>query len=227
MAKLNVLVVEDNLQLGQQLVTFLQAQYWSVDFAATGQQALQLIQQQIFDVIVLDVGLPDIDGLEVCQFVKQRLSTNVPVLMLTARDAFEQKQQGFENGADDYLTKPFDLREVVLRCEALAKRKSLHNSYQLQIDDLVLDTRERTARYQSQPLTLTKTGFTLLMTLVEHYPKAVTKTELIHSVWLDEPPATDALKSHIYTVRKALKIAPTLSIRALNGVGFKLEVEHA
>jgi len=122
---LSILVVEDHPTIARQIVGFLDGLRWQTDHAATGALAIDLATRDTYDVVLLDLNLPDIDGLEVCRAIKARAPRNVPVLMLTARDAFEDKARGFNGGADDYVTKPFDLREIALRCEALARRGQL------------------------------------------------------------------------------------------------------
>ena len=124
MSELKLLLIEDNMSIARQLVTFLHSHQWQVEHAATASLGLQLARQQPYDLVLLDLNLPDMDGLEVCQHLKQQLDVNIPVLMLTARDSFEDKARGFGIGADDYLTKPFDLRELALRCQALAPQTS-------------------------------------------------------------------------------------------------------
>jgi DNA-binding response OmpR family regulator len=135
---LTILVVEDHPTIARQIVEFLDGLKWQTDHAATGALAIDLATRDPYDVVLLDLNLPDLDGLEVCRAIKARAPHNVPVLMLTARDAFEDKARGFSEGADDYLTKPFDLRELALRCEALARRGQLHLSQEMRVGPLTL-----------------------------------------------------------------------------------------
>lgn len=204
---LSILVVEDHPTIARQVVDFLDGLNWHADHAATGALAIDLATREPYDVVLLDLNLPDVDGLAVCRAIKQRAPRNVPVLMLTARDAFEDKARGFHEGADDYLTKPFDLRELALRCEALARRGQLHVSQQMQLGPLTLLQREKRALYNSTPLALTQIGFQLLLKLCTAYPQAVSRSALMHEVWGANPPDSDALKSHIYALRKQLERA--------------------
>ena len=103
----SILIVEDNVDIAVQLSNFLEKKGFIVDFAHNGKTALNLIQKQSYDIVILDLMLPDTDGLTICQYIKQNLTTNIPVLMLTARDSLDEKVDGFNAGADDYLTKPF------------------------------------------------------------------------------------------------------------------------
>lgn len=225
MAELSILLVEDNLTIARQLTEFFEGHHWVVDYADNGTQGIDLALNQNYDVIVLDLNLPDIDGLKVCEQIKQQAKINPPILMLTARDAFEDKAQGYGIGADDYVTKPFELRELVLRCQALARRHNLHKSHRIEIGELVIEQNECTAERQSQPLKLTNICFKILLTLAQAYPQAVSRSNLIFKVWGDIPPDTDALRTHIYSLRNVLdKPFETSMLTTITNVGYKLEL---
>jgi DNA-binding response OmpR family regulator len=200
-------VVEDHPVIARQIVGFLDGLGWQTDHAASGALALTLATRETYDVVVLDLNLPDMDGLDVCRAIKQQAPRSVPVLMLTARDAFEDKARGFKGGADDYVTKPFDLRELALRCEALARRGQLHVDQHTQLGPLTLLARERRVLYQGRPVPLTHSGFKILSLLCDAFPRAVARSALMHALWGANPPDSDALKSHIYTLRKQLAAA--------------------
>lgn len=220
---LKLLLIEDNATIASQLTEFLTGLGWAVDYAATGRHGLAQALQDVFDVILLDLNLPDMDGLDVCAAIKSGCSYNPPVLMLTARDAFEDKAQGFGQGADDYLTKPFDLRELKLRCEALSRRQSLHQSEQLEVGSLQLSISTREARREGQLLSLTHIGFRILQELARVYPEPISRSLLIHKIWGDEPPDSDALRSHIYSLRAALdKPFSTPMLKTLTNIGYQL-----
>jgi DNA-binding response OmpR family regulator len=191
---LTILLVEDHPTIARQVVAFLEGLQWQLDHAATGALAIELATREAYDVILLDLNLPDMDGLAVCRAIKAGAPRNVPVLMLTARDAFEDKAQGFSDGADDYLTKPFDLRELALRCEALARRGQLHVEQQMRLQDLLLLPRELRAFYRDEPVALTQIGFRILLMLCTEFPHAVSRAALVRHVWGANPPDSDALK---------------------------------
>jgi DNA-binding response OmpR family regulator len=223
---LKLLIVEDNAHIARQLGDFLSDIDWQVDFAAEGKLAIHLASTEHYDVVLLDLNLPDMDGLQVCREIKARAARNVPVLMLTARDAFEDKARGFADGADDYLTKPFDLREVVLRCLALSRRQQLHIKQALSIGALTLFVRETRAEFAHQPLALTQVGFKILFQLVQHFPDAVSRSQLVQEVWGDAPPQSDALKSHIYSLRKQLElVAGHDLVRTVHQIGYQLVLD--
>jgi len=234
MKNLSVLLVEDNRVIASQLLDYLTEQNFICDYADSGKLALSLLglndykpQQTEYDVVILDLMLPDIDGLELCDIIKTQLPSNVPVLMLTARDSLEDKGLGFEAGTDDYLCKPFEFAEVAMRCIALARRQQLHQSSDIQVGDLSLDTRKHNATRAGQTLTLSATDYRILEVLIKAYPEAVTRNQLVARVWGDDVPDSDALRTHIYTLRKALdRPFEHAMLKTIHGVGFKLVAEQ-
>lgn len=222
---MKILLIEDHIQLANQLVEFLSGHGWVVEHVAKGQLGIQLALEQEYDLVILDLGLPDMDGTEVCRQIKTKSQVNVPILMLTARDAFNDKVTGFDVGADEYLTKPYDLRELALRCQVLTRRRSLFQQQTITLGPLELDLNESKAYREQQALTLNKTTFTILKVLAEAHPKPVSRSRLIFELWGDEPPETDALKSHIYNLRVALdKSFETALLKTVTSVGYKLEL---
>ena len=225
---LTILVVEDHSTIARQIVGFLEGLKWQTDHAATGALAIGLATREAYDVVLLDLNLPDLDGLEVCRAIKARAPRNVPVLMLTARDAFEDKARGFNEGADDYLTKPFDLRELALRCEALARRGQLRVDQEMRVGPLTLLSREKRALHDGAPLALTLVGFRILSMLCGAYPQAVSRSALMHELWGANPPDSDALKSHIYALRKQLELAGAGNmITTIPQLGYRLALDAA
>lgn len=225
MPALNLLLIEDNLAIARQLGEFFDGLGWQLEHTTHGAQGLQLALEHPYDVILLDLNLPDMDGIEVCREIKRRAPMEPPILMLTARDAYEDKAEGFGKGADDYLVKPFDLRELSLRCEALARRRQLHRHHLIEIGDLTIDRHLRRATRQGQPLALTRIGFDLLLALAEAYPQTLSRSHLTAHLWRQDPPDSDALRSHIYSLRNALDkpfAAPML--KTVVNVGFRLEI---
>lgn len=225
-SSLSILVVEDHPTIARQIVEFLDGLKWQADHAATGALAIELATREAYDVILLDLNLPDLDGLEVCRAIKERAPRNVPVLMLTARDAFEDKARGFHGGADDYVTKPFDLRELALRCEALARRGQLHVGQELRVGPLTLLPRQKRVLYNGAPVALTQAGFRILLLMCTAHPHAVSRSALMHDLWGANPPHSDALKSHIYALRKQLELAGgNKMIATIPQLGYRLQLE--
>ena len=224
---MKILLVEDNSTIARQIGEFLEGHRWQVDFAHDARLGIQLALDNMYDLVLLDLNLPDLDGLAVCEAIKSGAVVTPPILMLTARDSFEDKAKGFGCGADDYVTKPFDLRELALRCQALARRQNLHHPKLIQLGDLQLDIKARTASRQGVPLELTNIGFRILEMLVKSYPSPASRTYLTHQLWGDDLPESDALKSHVYALRRALdKPFDYPMLKTVMNLGYKLELPH-
>lgn len=219
-----ILVVEDHAPLRAQIVALLRGAGWRVEEASDGRLALQLALEQPPDVLLLDVGLPGLDGVELCRRLRERADRHVPVLMLTARDALDDKRQGFAAGADDYLLKPFAGEELLWRCQALSRRGELGRSPVLERGPLQIDRRSGELRIEGQVLpALPRQAYRLLLALAEAWPRTVGRSELQQALWADEPPESDALRSHLYTLRQGLGPAQGL-IKTVHGVGLRLQL---
>lgn len=219
-----ILVVEDHAPLRGQIVALLQGAGWAVEEASDGRLGLQLALEQPPDVLLLDLGLPGLDGLTLCRRLREQADRHVSVLMLTARDALDDKRQGFGAGADDYLLKPFAGEELLWRCQALARRGELGRSPVLQRGPLRIDRRAgQISNAEGQVLPLPRQAYRLLLTLAEAWPRTVTRSELQQRLWADEPPESDALRSHLYTLRQALGADQAL-VKTVHGVGLRLDL---
>lgn len=220
-----VLIIEDNPDIASQLGDYLSLKGFLVDYAADGKTAERLLDAETYDLIILDLTLPDTDGITLCKYIKQTSQTNIPVLMLTARDSLEDKIGGFSVGSDDYLTKPFALEEVYMRCLALGRRSQLHRSSVIRVGELQIDVQQHKASRQGRALKLSATDFKILRLLAEAYPDAISKRKLAERVWGNDMPETDTLRSHIYTLRNAIdRPFDYPMIKTLHATGFRLEV---
>jgi DNA-binding response OmpR family regulator len=220
-----LLLVEDTLALATEIVDFLEDHGMEVDYAANGKLALSLLSDNRYDVVILDVMLPDMSGVDICHYIKENLDPTPPVLMLTARDSIHDKTLGFDAGTDDYLTKPFDQHELLLRCKALRRRQQLHQSQSITIGELNFNAKQQTAERNGCSLKLSSTDFNILGLLVQAYPNAVSRQEIIDKVWGQDMPDSDAIRSHVYTLRQALdKPFKTDMLKTIHGIGFKLVV---
>lgn len=222
---MRILIIEDNPDIQANLYGFLEPKGHVLDSASNGYAGLALAVQNNYDVVVLDVMLPGLSGIEVCQKLRSELKNPVPVLMLTARDTLQDKVDGFESGADDYLVKPFSLVELEARLKALVRRASGNNaaSTLLRVGDLTFDTDTYEATRSGQPLALTKTGYTILKCMMREAPKVVPRETLEHEVWGDDRPDSDALRTHIHALRQVLdKPFAFPMLRTVPGLGFKL-----
>jgi DNA-binding response OmpR family regulator len=222
--RFSALLIEDNARIAAQVAEFFGPHDWSVDHAHTGKLGIKLACENIYDTVILDLNLPDKDGIEVCKAIRNACPRQVPILMLTARDSTDDKIKGLATGADDYLTKPFNLRELVLRCQSLARRHQLHHEKITVLGGLILDTNKQTLTRDGKPIKLTPIGFSLLLHLVRAYPAPVSRSDLTHAIWGEEAPPSDALKSHIYTLRKALDGPFTHSmLMTMPHLGYRLD----
>lgn len=224
---LRILVVEDSLGLRSSLAGLLQAHGHRPDFAADGITGLRLALAEPPDVLVLDLGLPGLDGLELCRRLRAQADRHVPVLMLTARDALDDKLSGFSAGADDYLVKPFAGAELLARCLALSQRHRVGQSHRLQVGTLSIDRRHARAWRDERELDLHGLPFQLLLALAEAWPRTLTRSELIERLWGTTPPPSDPLRSHLYLLRQALdRPFDVPMLRTVHGVGYALQVER-
>jgi DNA-binding response OmpR family regulator len=179
------------------------------------------------DVVVLDLGLPGMDGIALCEQLRARADRHVPVLMLTARDTLKDKLEGFAAGADDYLAKPFVEAELLARCRALGMRHRAGTEHRLQIGSLRIDRRLGSATRHGRALTLHQTAYRILLELAEAWPRTLTRTQLISRLWGDEAPDSDPLRTHLYLLRQQLdKPFATAMLETVHGVGFRLVADQ-
>jgi DNA-binding response OmpR family regulator len=221
---MRVLIVEDNADIAANLAGYLGPLGHALDFAQNGYGGLALIAQNEYDVIVLDLGLPGLDGLALCRKVRTELGKATPVLMLTARDTVEDKLSGFASGADDYLVKPFSLPELEARLKALARRAGGNAiGTELRVGDLRFDPQTFQAQRAGRPLALTKTGYRILACLMRESPKVVLRQTLESEIWGDNPPESDALRTHIHALRQAIDKPPeSPMLKTVQGIGYRL-----
>lgn len=224
---MRVLIVEDNLDIQANIADYLEDDY-TLDFAYNGDQGLKLALSQEYDVIVLDLMLPGRDGLGVCAAYRQSAGMQAPIIMLTARDTMDDKELGFEAGADDYLVKPFSLRELKMRIEALARRPKARVQQSLGYAGLSLDTSSFRLSNEKQSLTLLEKESKILSLLLEAAPDIVSSESISYSLWGDEPPESGALRTHIYNLRRSLnELGHKDILKTVRGKGYSLNGEEA
>ena len=226
---MRLLIVEDNHDLALELADFFESQGHVIDAAADGVTGLHLAVVNEYDVLILDLNLPGMDGLELCRRLREDAGKWLPVLMLTARDTLNDRILGFEHGADDYLVKPFSLTELQLRIQALARRGTENlQSLLLRIDDLELNVETREVRRGGKKIELTVIEFQILELLMKRSPKVVNRSEIGHKIWGDNPPDADVLKVHIHHLRNAIdKPFAEPLLHTVRGVGYRLQSAHA
>ncbi|MDK1288198.1 response regulator transcription factor [Pseudoalteromonas umbrosa] len=220
-----VLVVEDNIEISRNIAEYFESQGLILDFAYDGKQGVDLALKHYYDCIILDIMLPELDGLAVCEALRAKANRHIPIIMLTARDALDDKLAGFSTGADDYLTKPFALEELFVRCLALAKRHLLNSDKTLQLGDLSLNVQTQHVERAGQQITLQPIPLKILQLLMEHHPRPLSRSELSDKIWGDEPTDSDALRSHVYQLRKAIdKPFEKAVIKTIHSVGLALDI---
>ncbi|MEW5964762.1 MAG: response regulator transcription factor [Pseudomonadota bacterium] len=226
---MRALVVEDNHDLAANLVDFLEAKGHAVDAAADGITGLHLCVANDYDVIVLDLVLPGLDGLTICRRLREDAGKTTPVLMLTARDSLDDKITGLEAGADDYVVKPFALREVEARIRALARRGTgAASKARLLAGDLSFDTATLTVSRAGKSIDLSPIPLRILELLMRAAPRLVRREEIERAIWGDAPPDSDALRAHMHILRTAIdRTAAKPLIRTVRGIGYRIADDDA
>ncbi len=225
-----ILIVEDDQSIAQGLRDNLEFEKHEVSVATDGESALRLAREQRPDLIILDIRLPGMSGYEVCRKLRGEGSA-IPVLMLTARGEEEDRVLGLDLGADDYVTKPFSVRELMARIRALLRRASASPELpgELRMGDIVADFRSYEACRGGQPVELTRKEFGLLQLLAAREGRVVTRDELLETVWgHDAPQSTRTVDNHVATLRAKLEPDPSSPryLQTVHGVGYKLVRER-
>ncbi|GCF88660.1 response regulator transcription factor [Shewanella sp. M-Br] len=215
-----ILLVEDNRLLSNNIIQYLELSGIECDYAFNLAQADMLISQQQFDAIILDLNLPDGDGIEACERWKAQCITS-PIIMLTARSSLNERLNGFAVGADDYLVKPFAMEELVARLKVVAQRRPAPQ--RLTIGDLEIDFANHMVYRQGQQLALSKTGWQILVLLARRSPETVSREEIERTIWPNSAPDSDSLRSHIHLLRRVIdRPFERQILHTIRGVGLSL-----
>lgn len=227
MAQPSILLVDDHRDIAGAIIDFLEHRGFVVDYAADGVTGLHLAVTNRYDVIVLDIMLPGLDGLAVCRKLREEARNDTPLLMLTARDTLDDKITGLGAGADDYLVKPFEVRELEARITTLLRRHRRAVALEVYtVGDLTLDTATLRVTRGGQSLTLTPIGLKLLTVLMRASPRVVTRQQLEREVWGDVLPDSDTLRSHLYTLRKIIdKPFGRPLLHTIPGAGYRMATD--
>ncbi|KUI98373.1 response regulator [Vibrio sp. MEBiC08052] len=217
---MRLLLVEDDVLLGQSMVTALSRQGYTVDWLERGAGVVTALKTEQFTAIILDLMLPDIGGFEVLKAVR-RAGYSLPIMILTARDEIQDRVKGLDGGADDYLVKPFALEELLARLRVMIRRLSGATDSQVEVGDLVLSLDRQVVLYQGQALKLTNNEFKLLASLMNQAGRVMSKEQLQQSLhgW-DEGSSDNAIEVHIHNLRKKV---PGNVIKNIRGVGYIIE----
>ncbi len=219
---MRILVVEDDPLIADGLLVTLKQEGYAVDHVDNGLHGLHALQNETFDILILDVGLPTMDGFTLLTKLRaiSHPNSDIPVLMLTARDTLDDRIKGLNQGADDYVIKPFDIEEIIARVKALIRRSKGHATSILQYQELEVDQNAHTVIYQKQPVKLMPKEFAVLITLLENQGKVVSKQRLEENIyaWNNEV-ESNALEVHIHHLRKKLF---SHLIKTIRGVGYMI-----
>lgn len=216
---MRILLVEDDELLGAGLLTALQRAHYSAERVTDGEQAIQALADNNFDLVILDLGLPKLDGSEVLRQLRAKRN-DIPVLILSARDSTRDRIAGLDLGADDYLIKPFDLDELLARIRVLERRRSGQPANQLQMGGLVLDLGNSTVSWNGRPVELQRLEFILLKRLVENPQQILSRSQLEEALYgWGEGVESNAVDVHVHHLRK--KISPSI-IKTIRGVGYRI-----
>ena len=217
---MRLLLVEDDESLGDAVKTGLSQFGFIVDWLKNGEIAKQILKSEIFELILLDLGLPKLSGLQLLQSIRQEGNTT-PVIILTARDAVEDRIKGLDSGADDYIIKPFDLNELSARIRALTRRSQGRADTEIRYQNITLDPASYTVTLDNIPINIPRREFSLLFKLLENHGQVVTRDQLMQSIYSwDEDVDSNTLEVHIHNLRKKLNAN---FIRTIRGIGYMVE----
>ena len=222
---MRLLLVEDDIQLAESLSEALMAEHYVVDVVKDGEAGWSQIQTLDYDLTLMDVTLPYLDGIRLCQRLRHR-GHQLPVLMLTARDTSQDKIRGLDAGADAYMVKPFDLSELLAQIRALLRRGSLPTVIALAYEQLQLNPETYEASYAQQALRLTPKEFSILELLMRNGRRVLSRSFILESLWsMQSPPDEETVKAHIKSLRNKLKAAgaPKSFIETVHGIGYRLQ----
>lgn len=225
---MRILVIEDQPEILQNIADYLELKGFLVDCAYDGLGGLHLAVTQPCDLIILDLMLPGMDGITLCQRLRQDARIQTPIIMLTARDSVDDKLAGFQAGADDYLVKPFSLPELHARVEAVLRRGQAGLQNVLEVGDLCYDMNNLEVTRQGKTVKLSPIGLKLLEKLMKRSPHVVKREVLEELLWGEDLPGSDSLRSHIHILRQAIdKPFSSPLLHTVHGIGYCLKAsEH-
>ncbi len=219
-----VLIIEDHRDIAEMLYDYFERRDYELDYASDGRMGFNLANQNEYDIILLDLMLPEMDGIDVCRKLREESKNYTPILMMTARDTLQDKVTGLDIGADDYLVKPFEILELEARIKALMRRKGqVAQQEVLQVADLQLDTGTLEVLRGDTPIYLSPIGLKILTILMKESPKVVSRNQLEHEIWGDILPDSDTLRSHMYNLRKQIdKPFETPLLQTIQSRGYRI-----
>ena len=220
-----ILVVEDDREMNKTVCTFLNNSGYEATGCLSANEAYDAMYETVFDLIVSDIMMPEIDGFEFAKTVRS-LNNEIPILFMTARDDFASKQRGYRVGIDDYMVKPIDLDELFLRIGALLRRAKIASSRKLEIGSFIMDADERSATLNNQEIALTAREFDLLYKLLSYPKKTFTRTQLMDEFWdVDTQASTRTVDVYMTKLRAKLADCSDFEIQTVHGLGYKAVIK--
>lgn len=222
---IKILVVEDDRELNRSVCFFLNQSGYEAVGCLGAEEAYDEMYKTTFDLIVSDIMMPGVDGFEFAKTVRS-LNTDIPILFMTARDDFASKQRGFSIGIDDYMVKPVDLDEMLLRIRALLRRAGIAASHRLEVGGFIMDADERAATLDGEEIPLTAREFDLLYKLLSYPKKTFTRTQLMDEFWdVDTRASTRTVDVYMTKLRAKLANCDSFEIRTVHGLGYKAVIK--
>ena len=216
-----ILVVEDDRELNSQVCTYLKQNGYEAVGCLNANDAFNTLYNDLFDLIVSDIMMPGMDGFEFARTVREN-SKELPILFMTARDDFAAKRQGFQIGVDDYMVKPIDLEELVLRVGALLRRAKITNSHRLEVGDVLLDADERSCTVKGEEVNLTTREFNILYKLLSYPKKTFTRAQLMDEFWdADSSSTLRTVDVYMTKLREKFSDTDAFEIQTVRGLGYK------
>ena len=224
---MKILLIEDEPGIARLIRRGLEDAGYSVEATANGRQGLEMAGEKGYNLILLDLMVPGLDGWQVCEALRTQ-GSQVPILMLTARDAVQDRVRGLDLGADDYLPKPFEFPELLARIRALLRRDRVHRARVIQVDDLVIDTGQRRVTRAGMEIGLSHREYELLEALAAHESQVLTREVIQERIWMDEDSYSNTVDVYIGMLRKKIDAGhPRKLIQTVRGLGYTLRVPDA
>lgn len=221
---MKILIVDDNYQIVETISDYLELENNIVDCAYHGEGALKLIEDNHYDVIIMDIMMPKIDGISAVEKIRADLLCGTPILFLSAKDTLDDKIAAFRAGGDDYLLKPFAMEELCLRIQALANRGQRKDIGILRFADIQINNQTDEVRRNDQVIKLSRIQLKILKLLIRQAPNIVTRQQIMETIWGDKSPCSDALRSHIYGLRNAIDKGFSESrLETIHGQGYRIK----
>ncbi len=224
---MKVLVVEDETRIAQFIEMGLREQGWMVDVQHRGDEAMTALESRVYDLVILDIMLPGRDGLSILRQLRENANP-VPVILLTARNTLNERVEGLQVGADDYITKPFYVEELIARIQAVIRRSSGHEQSLRQVGPLMLNLPRREVRINGREIEMTAREFNLLEYLTRSPGRVYTRTQILERVWdLHFDPSTNIVDVYIQRLRKKIGNEKDSLIETVRGVGYRIRTDAA